>query len=92
MFSKSIITNIDSYKASHYKQYPPQTTHVSSYIESRGGAYDQLVFFGLQAFILEYLTQPITQLHIDEAEALLTTHGEPFYREVWQHILTQHQG
>ena len=47
----NLILNTDSYKVSHYRQYPPNTTHVSSYIEARGGAYDKTVFFGLKMFI-----------------------------------------
>jgi nicotinamide phosphoribosyltransferase len=66
-FTKNIILNSDSYKYSQYKQYPPDTKYVYSYIESRGGEYDKLVFFGLQAFIKEYLTTPITRSMIDQA-------------------------
>ena len=89
---RNLILNTDSYKASHYLQYPPQTTHVSSYIESRGGEYDKLVFFGLQAFLKEYLCQPINIKHINEAKAILTAHGLPFNREGWEYILQRHDG
>ena len=34
---KNLILNTDSYKTSHYVQYPQGTEFVSSYIESRGG-------------------------------------------------------
>lgn len=88
----NLILNTDSYKASHYLQYPPGTTRVSSYIESRGGDYDRTVFFGLQMFLKEYLTKPITQADIDEAEAVLKTHGLPFNREGWEYILNVHHG
>lgn len=90
--SKSILLNTDSYKVSMWKQMPAGTTGVYSYIESRGGVYDQTLFFGLQAFIKEYLTNPITQNDIDFADALLTAHGEPFNRDGWQYILDQHGG
>jgi nicotinamide phosphoribosyltransferase len=88
----SIILNTDSYKVSMFKQYPAGTSAVYSYIESRGGRYDKTLFFGLQAFIEEYLTKPITQADIDEAEEILTAHGEPFNRSGWEYILNQHQG
>lgn len=55
----NLILNTDSYKASHFLQYPEGTTHVSSYIEARDGRYNEVLFFGLQAFIKEYLTKPI---------------------------------
>ncbi len=90
--AKNIILNTDSYKVSMFKQYPAGTTGVYSYIESRGGRYDRTVFFGLQAFIKEYLLQPITQDDIDIADEILTAHGEPFNRAGWQYILDKHNG
>jgi nicotinamide phosphoribosyltransferase len=90
--AKNIILNTDSYKVSMFKQYPAGTTGVYSYIESRGGRYDRTVFFGLQAFIKEYLLAPITQVDIDIADEILTAHGEPFPRAMWQHILDKHNG
>jgi nicotinamide phosphoribosyltransferase len=90
--AKNIILNTDSYKVSMFKQYPQGTTGVYSYIESRGGRYDRTVFFGLQAFIKEYLLEPITQADIDIADEILTAHGEPFNRAGWQYILDQHAG
>jgi nicotinamide phosphoribosyltransferase len=90
--AKNIILNTDSYKVSMLKQYPAGTTNVYSYIESRGGRYDRTVMFGLQAFIKEYLLEPITQSDIDIADEILTAHGEPFPRAMWQHILDKHNG
>ena len=88
----NIILATDSYKASHWLQYPPGTDHAYSYIESRGGAYDRTVFFGLQAYLRTYLSRPITQANIEEAATFFAAHGEPFNREGWQHILTAHDG
>ena len=90
--AKNIILNTDSYKVSMFKQYPAGTTGVYSYIESRGGRYDRTVFFGLQAFIKEYLLDPITQSDINIADEILTAHGEPFNRAGWQYILDKHAG
>lgn len=90
--TKNILLNTDSYKTSMFKQYPAGTTGVYSYIESRGGRYDETVFFGLQAFIKEYLLDPITQADIDVADEILTAHGEPFNREGWEYILRVHNG
>jgi nicotinamide phosphoribosyltransferase len=90
--AKNLILNTDSYKVSMWKQYPAGTTGVYSYIESRGGRYDRTVFFGLQAFIKEYLLKPITQSDIDVADEILTAHGEPFNRAGWQYILDKHAG
>lgn len=100
----SIILNTDSYKASHFLQYPPNTTVINSYIEARGIDNTDLqkivftlkdfgvVHFGLQAFIIKYLLNPITQNDINLAEEVLTAHGEPFNREGWEHILKEYNG
>ena len=90
--SHNIILNSDSYKYSQFNQYPANTEYVYSYIESRGGEWDATVFFGLQAFIKEYLTTPITKDDIDVAEQIITAHGEPFYRVGWEYILQEHGG
>jgi len=88
----SILLNSDSYKASHFLQYPANTTVVSSYIESRGGVFEQTLFFGLQAFIKQNLLKPFTQADIDEAEVILTAHGLPFNKAGWQYILDTYNG
>jgi nicotinamide phosphoribosyltransferase len=90
--NKSILLNTDSYKFSQFPQYPQGTTNVRSYIESRGGVWKQTVFFGLQIFLKEYLSNPITQDDIDTAEELILAHGEPFNREGWEYILKEHGG
>ena len=46
----------DAYKYSHYKLYVPGTTKIYSYLESRGGMFDETVFYGLQYFLKEYLS------------------------------------
>lgn len=90
--NNNLILNTDSYKASHFLQYPPGTEYVSSYIESRGGRYPKTLFFGLQAFLKRYLAAPVTADDIDEAETLLSTHGLTFNREGWRYILEQYGG
>jgi len=84
--------NTDSYKPSHWLQYPKDTQTIYSYIESRGGVYDRVMFFGLQMFIKEYLMRPITRLDILEAESYLIPHGVPFNKEGWEYILDEYDG
>lgn len=91
-FAKNIILNSDSYKYSQWVQYPMGTEYVYSYIESRGGEYDKLVFIGLQAFLREYMTTPVTRAMVDQAEMILKAHGEPFNREGWDYIVREHGG
>jgi nicotinamide phosphoribosyltransferase len=92
MNQMSIILAGDSYKFTHYKQYPAGTTEVYSYIESRGGVTDKTLFFGLQAYIKEYLSKPITLEDIDFAETIVTAHGYTFNRAGWLRILNEHGG
>lgn len=86
------LLNTDSYKHSHFLQYPDGTRNVHSYIAPRGGIYPELVFFGLQLFIIDYLLEPITAREIDEAEEIALAHGVPFNREGWDYILEKYKG
>jgi len=92
MKTKSIITDTDLYKVSMWKQYPPGTEYVYSYISSLGGLYDKTILLGIQAYKREVLMTPITQQDIDYADAFWNAHGEPFNKEGWQYILDKHNG
>ena len=68
------ILDTDSYKASHWLQYPPDVTSMYSYFESRGGRYRDTVFFGLQYYLARYLSQSVTRSHVAEAAAFFEAH------------------
>ncbi len=89
---KNIILNTDSYKTSHWVQYPEGTEGVFSYIESRGGEYEQTVVFGLQIFLKKFLTKQVTKQDIAEAKKILSAHGVPFNEEGWNYIVEEHDG
>ncbi len=86
----------DSYKVTHWKQYPPGTEKVYSYFESRGGKFGETVFFGLQYFLERYIEgQVVTKERIDEAEAIMKMHfgnASLFNRKGWEYILDEHGG
>lgn len=86
----------DSYKVSHFKQYPPQSRRVFSYFESRSGStYPEVCFFGLQYFLRQYLVgEVVTPAKIAAAEAMFRLHfgSDVFNRAGWQHIVDKHQG
>ena len=88
----SILFNTDSYKVGMWLQYPKNTTGVFSYIESRGGEYDENVFIGLQYFIKEYLEKPFTLQDIEDAEKFYAVHGEPFNKEGWVRMFEAYGG
>lgn len=89
----NLILATDSYKHSHFLQYPPEARAISAYIEARHNDFaHEVLFMGLQPYLMDYLGRPITQADIDEAEAICTAHGVPFNREGWQIILDEHGG
>jgi nicotinamide phosphoribosyltransferase len=88
----NLILDTDSYKASHWLQYPPDVTSMYSYFESRGGRYRDTVFFGLQYYLLEHLARPVTRAHVDEASTFFAKHGEPFNRPGWEHLVDRYGG
>lgn len=86
----------DAYKYSHYKLYVPGTTKIYSYLESRGGQFDETVFYGLQYFLKEYLEGvAFTKADVDEAEQILNgVFGRKgvFERKNFDYILEKHGG
>lgn len=89
---KNLILATDSYKMTHPKQYPANMTYMHDYIESRGGLYGYTKFFGLQYYLKEYLTKPITKEMIEEAKDICTLHGLPFFEEDWNYIVEKLDG
>lgn len=89
----NLILATDSYKHSHFLQYPPEARAISAYIEARPNDFaDEVLFMGLQPYLIDRLERPITQADIDEAEAICSAHGVPFNRAGWQIILGEHGG
>jgi len=88
----NLIFDTDSYKASHYLQYPPNTTSMFSYIESRGGIFDETIFFGLQYYLKEYLMDRIVPSEVEKAKKFFEAHGEPFNYEGWMYIAEDLKG
>ena len=86
----NLILDTDSYKSSHFLQYPPGTTRLFSYLESRGGRYPVTRFFGLQYILDRYLTRRVTTEMVDEARALIEAHGEPFPYDGWMRAVNVH--
>lgn len=91
----SLIIDSDSYKTSHWVQYPPNTTEMFSYFESRGSdnkTFTHSVFFGLQYYLKEYLSKPITIDQVNEAQEFCNAHGVPFNYDGWKYIVEKHDG
>jgi nicotinamide phosphoribosyltransferase len=88
MFNR--ILDTDSYKFSHFNQYPPKTTGMYSFLESRGGKYSVTVQFGAQMLIqMLDLDKPITAAEVEEADQFAGAHGVPFNRKGWDRLVNQ---
>ncbi len=90
----SPVFDTDSYKLSHFKQYPEGTENVSSYIEARTpwGDIDYTLFFGLQVELAKLQGEVITQADLDEAVPFLAEHGLSINTTGWQYIIDAHDG
>ena len=92
---RNTIINSDSYKVSHYKQYPEGTEYIYSYWESRGGEFTETTVFGVQYVLRELLSNPVTQEDVDYAAERFKLHfGDEnlFNREGWERIVNKHNG
>jgi nicotinamide phosphoribosyltransferase len=92
--TENIILNADSYKISHWMFLEDNTEFSTSYVEARVGAkYEETVFFGLQYILMQdTFMKPVTADMVDQAEVILTAHGEPFNRAGWDYIVNRHNG
>ncbi len=91
---KNRILDTDSYKTSHYLQYPPDTRRVFSYLESRGNErnWQSCLFFGLQYILKEYFQEPISYDEFYEAAAIVPKHGVPFNEAGWKSLIEKYHG
>jgi nicotinamide phosphoribosyltransferase len=96
MKRENLILLADAYKYAHHKFYYPGTTQIYSYLESRGGMFDETIFFGLQYFLKEYLQGPaFTQQDLDEASVFLPQvfgRDDVFDKAKFQYILDKYNG
>lgn len=88
----NFILDVDSYKFSHHAQYPPKTTRMFCYLESRGGMYQKTLFFGLQYILKKQFSRPVTLADVEEAATFAQAHGVPFNKEGWTGIVNDHGG
>ncbi|HEX4636295.1 MAG TPA: nicotinate phosphoribosyltransferase [Rhizomicrobium sp.] len=89
----NIILATDSYKHSHFLQYPSEARAISAYAEARHNDFsDKVLFFGLQTYLIDLLGKPLTRPDITEAQEICAAHGVPFNRAGWDAVLSRHGG
>jgi len=82
--NNTLITSTDSYKASHFLQFP-QNTGTYYYIEARRGG-DEILFFGLQAIIKKILSNVPSKSDVEEAAKFWEAHGVAFNKKGWMQL------
>jgi nicotinamide phosphoribosyltransferase len=89
----------DAYKYSHHKFYTDGLTKMVSYLESRGGKFQETVMFGLQYIIKKYFTGEVLSAYMaEEAEEKLNGEngvfgkGGSFSKEKWMRLIEKHGG
>jgi len=94
MNTKNLILKTDSYKLTQWKQYLNGMSKVYSYLESRGGAYQFTLFFGLQYILKQLEGVVVTMKDIEEADAFSKIHFgiDLFNKEGWEYIVNVHGG
>ncbi|GAA3979981.1 nicotinate phosphoribosyltransferase [Mucilaginibacter dorajii] len=96
MKRENLILLADAYKYAHHKLYYPGTTQIYSYLESRGGMFNETIFFGLQYFLKEYLQgSAFTQQDLAEADGFLQQvfgRDDVFEKSKFQYILDKYDG
>ncbi|KAK9865476.1 hypothetical protein WJX84_011030 [Apatococcus fuscideae] len=92
----------DSYKATHYLQYPPSSKMVA-YGEFRSGynrdkADTRLVFHGMRYLVENYLSRQWTETDVTQADAFFRTHMAPsnskfpFPRDMFMKFVHENEG
>lgn len=94
----NLILLTDGYKYSHPDFYGPETTKIVSYLESRGGKFQETVVL-VDIIVKKFLTGVvISKEDVDEAEEILNTkHGvfgesKVFDRKRFDYIVEKHGG
>ena len=86
------LTWMDGYKFSQWLQYPAGTNHLLSYIEARFGAKHVHIPFFIQPLLKEFLTRPLTHLHIDDQVRFNKAYGAPFNEAGYRRIVDEFGG
>lgn len=70
---QSMCTRTDSYKVSHYAQYPEGSEYAEFYVESRGGDFTEIVTAGIN-YLVKILDEGVTHEQVQRASKLMKAH------------------
>lgn len=95
----NLALDTDSYKVTHYLQYPPDTKYISSYIEARGVSNDfpltnEIVFMGITNALERFRTHNLDMFQVVEAQSFVEAHipGFQFNTKGWAKIVNEYKG
>ena len=92
----NFLLQTDSYKVGHAFLYPPDLRGLYAYFESRGGVFDETVFFGLQGIIKRHLQGRVFHpMDISDAKAFFSQHfgrDDYFPEKLWRDMYTDYDG
>jgi len=91
------LLTMDSYKVTHWDDYPAGTKTIESYFECRGGAlFKQFPFYGLQGILKDnFAGQVLTKAMIDQATDIFKVHfgnDAVFNRKGWLAMRDRYDG
>ena len=91
------ILNTDSYKLTHWWQYPPKTRFIYSYVCSRGGFFDHAEVAGLQYIVkANFAGKVFTLEDVEEARRFAEKHfgrdSKIFHYEGWKNLYAKYGG
>ena len=83
----------DSYKFSHWEQFPKGLDFTEYYVESRGGEYDHTMLAGVD-YVCHLLSQGVKAEHVELARSFVKEHfgRDLFNYEGWMKIATELNG
>lgn len=89
-FNTNLILAVDSYKLTHWSQFPAGLSYTQYYTESRGGKYDATIQAG-NALLAQELSTVITMDDVNEANEFCKLHfgREVFYLDAWTILATE---
>lgn len=94
-YNDNLLLMADSYKLTHYPQYPQGTTKIVSYLESRKGALlPSTIFFGLQYYLKQLSGTVVTPEKIKQAKEFSEAHfgADYFNYDGWMKMYHKHHG
>src|SRR5215467_4945005 len=91
------ILSTDSYKLTHWWQYPPNTRHIYSYVCSRGGFLPHTELAGLQYIVKSnFAGKVFAMADVEEAAKFAYAHfgrnSKTFNYEGWKRLYEKHGG